>query len=417
MEQKYSLLFLSLAILIFSTSVFAANDNNVKFSVYTGSTLEKNHVIFDVFTSEPAEACFYSLDNSSFKIISEKINATKYKLDLKNLTTGNHNIIFSCKINNKNYSTNLFSFKIYPVFCGDGICSPGETPQTCSKDCGSPDREIGYVCYSDDSCKSKHCVHGFCREKEWAPNDTYCDKKLGENCENSPQDCGTCPSIHYQIHSSIQGTQPFCKTGDKTKICVDTTENNVSIFIDGKFFGTSNNTLCFKLTQGNYSFTLKKKEHLSATGTFAIIDCDKKIFFGLLSCKDYGWLFVIFFALISFFVVWLSLNPRYFVPKYRDSEDARDKFQHFINRALRSLSEEEIVDLSKKKGWQTQDVALAIRNVVMQRDFKRFLISSAVFLAIVLIIYLLGICEFYWISLIVFILSILAFLKIKSFEA
>ncbi|PKM92465.1 MAG: hypothetical protein CVU81_00305 [Euryarchaeota archaeon HGW-Euryarchaeota-1] len=407
--MKQVFLLLGVVALMLLAPVFASNEEVVKFNAYTGSTFEKDRAIFDVFTQDPANSCFYSLDNSSFRTISEKINSTHYKADLKNLTTGSHSIVFSCEINNKNYSTSPYAFKIFPIFCGDGICSSGETSLTCSDDCGSSNHKIGDACYSDDSCQSKNCVHGFCRENKWVANDGFCDNELGENCKNSEKDCGVCPSINYQIYSITRTISPFC---EEEIVCVATNLTDVEMVVDKELVKRMVGKMyCLHFDKGVHTIFLKKELYLDATGTFEVVECEKKIIFGLL-CSKYAWPFAIIFALISTLLVWLLLSPRFFVPKYGDSEGARASFQHFINSALRSLSEEEIVDLSREKGWQVSDVARSVKNVIMQRDFKRSLISGFVFLTIVLAVYLLGVCEFYWISLVVAVICAGIWLKI-----
>jgi len=409
--MRHKILLLGLAILILFTPVFAADEDSVKFNAYTGSTFEKNRAIFDVFTQESASACFYIFDNFSIKEISEKINQTRYRVDLKNLTTGKHKILFTCYFNSKNYSTNPYNFEIYPIFCGDGICSSGETPQSCPADCGSPYRKIGDVCYSDESCESKHCVHGFCRENKWAAGDGFCDKNIGENCENSPKDCGVCPKIKYRIYSSTMSVQPFCK---EESVCIDVSELNVELIIDNNMsYSINKYSICFNASEGSHIFTLKKEQFLSISDVFNVIECDKKIIFGYL-CSKYAWPLVALFALLSAFIVWMLLNPRFFMPKYEKGEGARANLQHFINSALRSLSEEEIVNLAREKGWQISDVASAVKNVVMQRDFKRFLFGGAVFITLILIVFLLGVCDFYWVPAAVCVVSVATLIKQRS---
>lgn len=102
------------------------------------------------------------------------------------------------------------TINVYYNYCGDGTCNSEESCSSCPNDCGKCD---GEYCSWSYQCKGGYCVHNACRSSSTYCGDGYCDwgectegcrddcsvsncqyngqcdTKIGENCENSRNDC------------------------------------------------------------------------------------------------------------------------------------------------------------------------------------------------------------------------------------
>lgn len=77
------------------------------------------------------------------------------------------------------------------TYCGNGICE--EKYESClgSSSLGCSDCKIcdGFSCDYDSECAGGYCVHEVCASTPWVKNDNNCDSDVGENCDNSYDDC------------------------------------------------------------------------------------------------------------------------------------------------------------------------------------------------------------------------------------
>lgn len=73
-------------------------------------------------------------------------------------------------------------------YCGNNICEkPYENCSSCSSDCKKCDLS---GCNKNSDCDNGFCVWGICWNNDYRINDSHCDSGYGENCANSPADCG-----------------------------------------------------------------------------------------------------------------------------------------------------------------------------------------------------------------------------------
>jgi len=79
------------------------------------------------------------------------------------------------------------SWTCYGVECG--CCNSNEHWDSGANICKKQD---GESCTSNNQCFSSYCVHSICRPADPWPGDGHCDSNKGENCANSPNDCGKC---------------------------------------------------------------------------------------------------------------------------------------------------------------------------------------------------------------------------------
>lgn len=119
----------------------------------------------------------------------------------------------------------------YTIQCGDGYKDSGETSQTCCQDAGCPSNKqcVNNACKTDEGgycssayeCVGNYCVHSKCSSQPYLANDGYCDSSVGENCGNSPSDCG-CSS-------------GYCKTdtGQCVECLTDSHCDNTPIYSSG----------------------------------------------------------------------------------------------------------------------------------------------------------------------------------------
>ncbi len=74
------------------------------------------------------------------------------------------------------------------TYCGNGrIERRYENCGNCPQDVG---RCVGTTCVKGTDCESGYCVTGRCSITPYSNKDYVCDAIRGENCENSPFDCG-----------------------------------------------------------------------------------------------------------------------------------------------------------------------------------------------------------------------------------
>jgi len=78
-----------------------------------------------------------------------------------------------------------------PATCGDGTCGTGETCSNCESDCGECMSSCGdSVCSSDEDCRSCSTDCGLC---VFQCGDGTCS--YGETCSSCSSDCGECQSV------------------------------------------------------------------------------------------------------------------------------------------------------------------------------------------------------------------------------